>query len=66
MRVSVPASTANLGPGFDVLGLALAIPFELTDRATDASPGDRPWREAEPGHPATIAHRAAGGDGDLW
>ncbi|MFM7892793.1 MAG: homoserine kinase, partial [Actinomycetota bacterium] len=28
IRVSVPASTANLGAGFDTLGLALALRFE--------------------------------------
>lgn len=32
MRISVPASSANLGPGFDCLGLALDI--RLTARAT--------------------------------
>ena len=27
--VTVPASSANLGPGYDVLAAALAIPLEL-------------------------------------
>ena len=30
MTVSVPASTSNLGPGFDCLGLALELRNELT------------------------------------
>ena len=30
MRVRVPASTANLGPGFDALGLALSLYVEVT------------------------------------
>ncbi|MFG1785374.1 homoserine kinase [Rhodococcus oryzae] len=32
----VPASTANLGPGFDTLGLALALYDEITVTTTDA------------------------------
>lgn len=32
VRVSVPASSGNLGPGFDVLGLALSLRNELTVR----------------------------------
>src|SRR3546814_9844690 len=30
VTVSVPATSANLGPGFDSLGLALALRYELT------------------------------------
>ena len=60
MIVSAPASSANLGSGFDCLGLALDLPFELCD-----APSDRPdWLVAEPTHPATVAFRAAGGDPD--
>jgi homoserine kinase len=41
VRVVAPASTANLGPGFDVLGLALDLPFELVvGRADPASPDE--------------------------
>jgi homoserine kinase len=29
VRVSVPATSANLGPGFDSLGLALSLRDEL-------------------------------------
>jgi homoserine kinase len=36
VRVTVPATSANLGPGFDCLGLALDLRDELTARVTDA------------------------------
>lgn len=60
MRVSVPASSANLGPGFDALGLALDLPFLLSN-----SPGGKAL-EAEPTHPASVAFARAGGRGPLW
>ena len=56
--VRAPASSANLGPGFDVLGLAL----NRYVHARDAGPGE-PCR---PDHIARVAHRAAGGSGDIW
>ena len=34
--VKVPATTANLGPGFDTLGLALSFYDELEAEATDS------------------------------
>ncbi|HXA41952.1 MAG TPA: homoserine kinase [Candidatus Solibacter sp.] len=39
VRVSVPATSANLGPGFDVLGLALDLVdvFEVWETGTDVS-----------------------------
>lgn len=36
VRVSVPATSANLGPGFDSLGLALAWYDEVTARVSEA------------------------------
>jgi homoserine kinase len=62
--VTAPASSANLGPGFDSLGLALELPFEL---ASDAAPGEG-WLGLEPTHPAAVAHAEAGGDAGrpLW
>jgi len=60
MKVSVPASSANLGPGFDVLGMALDVPFVLS---TDPG-GAR--HAAEPTHPAAVAFAKAGGKGPLW
>ena len=61
--VTAPASSANLGPGFDCLGLALDLPFGLS---VDEHPED--WLVAEPTHPAAVAFVAAGGDPDaaLW
>ena len=38
VHVKVPATSANLGPGFDTLGLALALYDELEVEATDARP----------------------------
>lgn len=38
-RVVVPASTSNLGPGFDFLGLALSLFLEV--RVLGAAPGER-------------------------
>lgn len=51
MKVRVPASIANLGPGFDVLAMAVDIWLEA-----DAEPSDKPrWRfdgpKPEAGHP---------------
>jgi len=59
--VSAPASSANLGPGFDVLGLAL-------DRRTTVGSGEPPEgaQRLDGHHPAVVAHRRAGGAGDLW
>ena len=36
MRVSVPATSANLGPGFDCLGLALSLRDKLEAEVTAA------------------------------
>lgn len=63
IRVSVPASTANLGAGFDTLGLALTLRFEagLVD---PRRPSD--GRTCDERHPAVVAFRAAGGSGAMW
>lgn len=37
LSVEVPASTSNLGPGFDLLGLALSLRLEVTARKGDGS-----------------------------
>lgn len=37
VRVSVPATSANLGPGFDCLGLALSLRDELTAEVVEGS-----------------------------
>ena len=41
VTVRVPATSANLGPGFDSLGLALALHDLVTVEAVDPSDGDR-------------------------
>jgi homoserine kinase len=59
--IRVPASSANLGAGFDVLGMALTLHAEV-------GCGARPARAqaADEHHPATVAFRRSGGDGPLW
>lgn len=56
-RVRAPGSSANLGPGFDVLGVALTRYVWASDEAD----GDR----CGPDHIARIAYEEAGGTGDL-
>jgi len=60
LAVHVPATSANLGPGFDVLGMALSLYATVATCAIG---------ESEPvgdGHPATQAFVQAGGQGLLW
>jgi homoserine kinase len=40
IRVFAPATVANIGPGFDVLGLALSSPGDLLDAELSDAPGD--------------------------
>lgn len=61
VTVRVPASTANLGPGLDALGMALSL-HAIAGRGVPP-PGARTVDEH---HPAAVAHVAAGGDGALW
>ncbi len=58
MRVRSPGSSANLGPGFDVLGLAVARYVWAFDD------GDGP--PCGPDHIARIAYERAGGTGPIW
>lgn len=64
MTVRVPATSANLGPGFDVMGLALSLYCEVgivgVDEPLDGA------REAEDSHPAQVAFVRAGGKGRVW
>lgn len=59
--VRVPASSANLGAGFDVLGMALSV-------YATVGCGDPPELAiaADEHHPATVAFRRLGGEGPLW
>ncbi len=61
MIVRVPASSANMGPGFDALGMALTLHAEI-------GAGEPPHGSAaaDEHHPATIAFRSHGGQGPLW
>jgi homoserine kinase len=60
--VEAPASSANLGPGFDVLALALANPVDrlAIRRDDDAKPGLRLALEEGPSTPAELADNSAG------
>lgn len=59
--VRVPATSANLGAGFDVLGMALTLHAEV-------GPGEPPAGAiaADDHHPATVAFRRLDGHGPLW
>lgn len=62
--VRVPASSANLGPGFDALGMALSIHLEMGPVVDGRVPtGAKQIDEYHPGH---IAFRSYGGVGDVW
>jgi homoserine kinase len=54
--VRVPASSANVGPAFDAVAVALGVHLEVSDQ------GDEPAPE---NHPAVRAFRGAGGEGRL-
>jgi homoserine kinase len=61
--VRVPASSANLGPGFDTLGMALSMHAEAGVITGDVPAGAQ---RIDQFHPAGVAFRRAGGEGDLW
>ncbi len=56
--VRAPGSSANLGPGFDVLGVALTRYAWASDEGEGEPCG--------PGHVARIAYEQAGGSGPIW
>jgi homoserine kinase len=59
--VRAPASSANLGAGFDVLGMALNL-------YADCGLGDAPnnAQQLDEHHPGRIAFEALGGTGPMW
>ena len=61
MIVRVPASSANLGPGFDTLGMALSLHAEI---GVGAAPDDA--QQSAETNPETIAFRRLDGEGQLW
>ena len=75
MIIRVPASSANLGPGFDTLGLALTAYAELIvesdavdSNTTESNPETAANSETpllDENHPATIAFRRGGGEGPV-
>ena len=67
MIVRVPGSSANLGPGFDALGMALGLEVEMgVGEGLLASTPPDGARALGDGHPGLIAFREAGGVGSLW
>ena len=63
MIVRVPASSANLGPGFDALGMAVSL-YAEAGVIDGVVPADA--QRIDQFHPAAVAFRRAGGEGDLW
>jgi homoserine kinase len=63
--VRVPASSANLGPGFDALGMALTLHAEVgvVGGSDDLAEGAV---VADSRHPVSIAFRHCGGEGKVW
>ena len=66
--VRSPASSANVGPGFDVFGLALATYVYVTDDPDHVADGlaGNTWDSCGEDHIARIAYERAGGRGPIW
>ena len=64
LRVRVPASSANVGPGFDALGMALSLHLEMG--IDDGSALPEFAKVVDDSHPSLAAFRHAGGTGDVW
>jgi homoserine kinase len=64
VHVRVPASSANLGPGFDALGMAVTLHAELG--LIGSAPVPDGARTLDEHHPASRAFARAGGAGALW
>lgn len=65
MIARVPATSANVGPGFDALGMALSLWAEVGLLANGESLPDGA-HAADEHHLATVAFKLLGGIGDLW
>ena len=59
--IRVPASSANLGAGFDVLGMAVTLHADVGWGAVPTG-----GRDVDEHHPAMVAFRRLGGTGPLW
>ena len=62
MIISAPASSANIGPGFDSLAIALDTEFSI---ALNEQPKGGAWEPATNSHPAIVAYKDAGGQTPL-
>lgn len=67
LRVRAPGSSANLGPGFDVLGMALTLwaEVEITDAVGADGSAAVDQQVVGDQHPAMVAFRSSGGRGRL-
>ena len=65
MIVRVPASSANLGPGFDALGMALTIYADVIVEPIEHEVELVGAQLLDEHHPGTIAFRRGGGDGSV-
>jgi homoserine kinase len=65
MLVRVPASSANLGPGFDTLGMALTVYAEVGVGPVGVDVPDGA-QAVDEHHPAMVAFRRLAGTGPLW
>ena len=59
--MTVPASSANIGPGFDCLAVALDLPFHL-----DVGEPRGEAAKLDDNHPATKSFMSGGGQGPLF
>jgi homoserine kinase len=62
--IRVPATSANLGPGFDALGLAVTLYADVGVVGDEDMPEGA--EVASGTHPAQVAFAAAGGVGQVW
>ena len=65
MIARAPASSANIGPGFDALGMALSLYAEIGLFEDESSMPDGA-QLADEHHPADVAFQRVGGTGQLW
>jgi homoserine kinase len=65
MIARVPASSANMGPGFDALGLALSL-YADVGLLADGDEVPEGGHIADEHHLATVAFERVGGRGTLW
>lgn len=64
MSIRVPATSANMGPGFDALGAALSLHCEVG--VVGDGPTPHGAHDANDTHPAQVAFLRAGGTGRVW